>query len=446
MEYRCRGRSAPDRSSRNTAAVTSPHAFERLLPWIRAQFPQVGCLRDGGPRIYLDNAAGTLMPQSVADAMREAALWANPQPARDWPPGGETTREHARVRALLADFLNAGAGDRIFFSESTTASLYKLREALEPGWDEHSAVVVTDCDHFANISPWEWRARWQVRRAPMLPDGHLDLDRLAALLDDDTRLVALAVAGNGLGTLLRLEEAIPLVRARAPRARVVLDAVHAAPHVPLDVAALGADALAFSTYKLFGPNCGVLWVRGELAAELDPFHVEPHTDPETLLEWGTLSNVNVAGTGAALEYLLRLGERLEPSFRGRLAGYPRGRRQFKIALAAVREYEARLSERSLAGFAGLDGVRLFGVIGGPMSRVPTLAFALEGDADLGLERRLWELGRIQVAQSDHYSAAVTRGLGRRAVTRASFAHYNSPEEADALIGAVRSLVQAADSR
>ncbi|HEU4754781.1 MAG TPA: aminotransferase class V-fold PLP-dependent enzyme, partial [Armatimonadota bacterium] len=207
--------------------------FERFLPWVRSQFPQVAALRDGQRRVYLDSAAGTLVPQTVADAIADAALWANAQPERSWPPAPQTKAHHRRTRAMLRDFLNAAPEDPVFLSESTTSALYKLRESLEPGWAETDNVVVTDCDHFANISPWEWRARWEVRRAPMLPDGQLDLERFTALLDDRTRVVALALAGNGLGTVLPVGEAVRRVRERAPGARVVVDAVHAAPHLPI---------------------------------------------------------------------------------------------------------------------------------------------------------------------------------------------------------------------
>jgi cysteine desulfurase family protein (TIGR01976 family) len=408
--------------------------FDRLLPWIRAQFPQIDSLRDGRRRVYLDNAAGTLVPETVADAMREAALWANPQPGRAWPPSPETRAEQHRARSLLADFLNASPADRIALSESTTSSLYKLREALEPSWHAGDNLVVTDCDHFANISPWEWRARWEVRRARMLPDGHLDLDHFASLPDSGTRLVALAVAGNALGTVLRVEEAVRRVRERAPDAIIVLDAVHAAPHLPLDVQALGADALAFSTYKLFGPLCGVLWLREGLAARLDPFHVEPHSDAETLLEWGTLNGVTVAGVRAALEYLQRLGEQLDTPAAGCAGGYSGPRRLFKAALAAIRGYEAGLSRRVLEGLRG-NGLPLFGVHDPERAaeRVPTFAFAVPGVADADVERRFWEEGGLQVSAGNHYAAAVTRGLDRASVARASFAHYNTAADADALL-------------
>src|SRR5688500_8593680 len=121
--------------------MTAPGPLERLLPSIRAQFPQIETLRDGRRRIYLDNAAGTLIPQRVSDAMAEAALWANPQPGRLWPSSPATTRAHRRVRELLGEFLNGADEDRIFLSESTTASLYKLREALEPGFDPRDNAV-----------------------------------------------------------------------------------------------------------------------------------------------------------------------------------------------------------------------------------------------------------------------------------------------------------------
>lgn len=412
--------------------------FERLLPWVRSHFPQIECLRNGDRRIYLDNAAGTLVPRSVAEAMGEGALWANPQPGRSWSAGPETLRAQRRARELLGGFLNAADGDRIYLSESTTASLYKLREALEPRLEPAANVVVTDCDHFANISPWEWRARWEVRRVRMSPDGGLDLDHLESCLDERTRGVALTAASNGLGTIIRLNEAIPLVRRRSPNARVVVDAVHGAPHLPLDVRALGADAVAFSTYKLFGPNSGVLWLSGALAGELDPFRVQPHQDPETLMEWGTLSNVSVAGITACLEYLLRLGEKLEPAFVGRLRDYPRERRLFKVALEGAQAYEAELSRRVLAGLETCGAVRLFGC-GRAEERVPTFAFEVSGMGDAEAEVRLWELMRIQAAAGNHYSAAVLRGLGRSSVVRASFAHYNSPAEADALITALRSI-------
>jgi selenocysteine lyase/cysteine desulfurase len=238
-----------------------------------------------------------------------------------------------------------------------------------------------------------------------------------------------------------VDAAIRLVRERAPQALVVLDAVHGAPHVPLDVQALDADALAFSTYKLFGPNCGVLWLRETLHPQLAPFRVEPHTDLETLMEWGTLNNVTVAGVAASLEYLQRIGERLEGAFVGQLTGYSRTRRLFKIAVTAAREYEQELSARFLQDVRALSHVTVHGVTDPERvsERVPTFAFESKVVADEELESRLWALAGLQVAVGSHYSSAVLRGLGRRSMSRASFAHYNHPDDVETLIHALRAL-------
>lgn len=425
----------------NTVPTESIDEFRRLLPWIRSQFPQLDQLRDGRWRLYLDNAAGTLVPRTVSDAMAEAALWSNAQPSRAWPHGPETRREHRLTRELLSDFVNARPDEPIYFGESTTACLYKLREALEPAWSPDDNVVVTDCDHFSNISAWEWRARWEVRRARMLPDGGLDLDYLAGLLDGSTRVVALTLASNGLGTVLSVEEAVRQIRERAPQALVVVDAVHGAPHRPIDVQQLGVDALTFSTYKLFGPFGGVLWMRSELSDCLEPYHVDPHTDRETLLEWGTLDNVAVAGVRAALEYLERVGERLEPSHVGQLTGYPRRRRRFKLALQGIDAHEADLNRHVLQALAPLSAVTLYGITDPRRAaeRVPTFAFELAGLPLDQLEETLWKAGGVQVAVGNHYSAAISRGLGKDALARASFAHYHTLDDADAFLRTLTSI-------
>jgi selenocysteine lyase/cysteine desulfurase len=456
-----------------------------LVSWVRDQFPQIESDGAQRPRVYLDNAAGTLMPQSVADAMREAALWLNAQPERSWPAARATAARHRQMRAALRDFLGAAPEDVVVVNDSTTASLHKLRLALE----EHLTggnVIVTDGDHYANISAWEWRAAWQVRRARMRPeDGGLDLDHLASLLDDQTRVVALAAATNGLGTRYDVPAVARLVRGRSPGALLVVDAVHLALHAPIDIAAWECDALAFSTYKLFGPYAGVLWVRAGLAPRLAPYHVEPHTDPASTLETGTRNNVTVAGISAALAYLQELGARvgdqngqdsppaslrsLEAQRHGEKpeetslaflrisseagasseaggGSFPvSGRRQFlRTAMTAIEAYEAELSRALLDGLRsrpGLGRVRLFGVAEPErvVARVPTFAFAVDGIADAEVERRLWEEAGLQVAAGNHYAASVTRGLGREGVVRASFAHYNTLGDVERLLDALERL-------
>lgn len=414
--------------------------LERLKPWIREQFPQLERDGTGRARVYLDNAAGTLAPLAVAEAMREAALWLNPQPGRSWPAAQATATRHAVTRAALRDFLHAAPGDPVYLDTSTTTALWKLRVALEPRL-QGGMVIVTDGDHYANISAWEFRPAWEVRRARMRrDDGGLDLDHLASLLEARTRVVALAAATNGLGTRYDVPAVVHLTRERAPEALVVVDAVHAAPHGPIDVETWGCDALAFSTYKLFGPYAGVLWLRADLVPTLDPYRVEPHTDAETLLETGTLDNVTVAGIGAALSYLRELGERVLGE-RDPTAAHLDRRQLLRAAMEAIQVHEAKLSHRVLSALrerSDLARVTLFGVADPERvtERAPTFALAVEGVPDEEVERRLWKEAGLQVAAGGHYAASVGRGLNRPSVLRVSFAHYNTLADADRLLDAL----------
>jgi selenocysteine lyase/cysteine desulfurase len=272
----------------------------------------------------------------------------------------------------------------------------------------------------------------------MRHDGGLDPGTFAERLNSRTRVAALTLAGNGLGTLVSVPELVREVRRCSPDALVVLDAVHAAPHVPLDVAALGVDVLAFSTYKLFGPMAGVLWVSEDAGKRLSWYHVAPHTAQQSRAELGTLNTSTVAGTLAGLEYLRGIGERLEPHAVGLCAGLPRERRKLRLAMEAIRGYEQALSLRLLGGMTDLPGLKLHGVTDPARvaDRVPTVAFTLQGVPATEYERLLWEVGGIQIGSGSHYSGAVLRGLGVEGVGRASFAHYNSRGDTEALIQAL----------
>lgn len=430
-------------TSDHPTASTLDEEFARLLPWVRSQFPQIGAGRSGEPRIYLDSGAGTLMPDGVAAAMHDAALWSNPQPGRDWPASQAAKASQDEARSALRSLVNAPSDDPFYLSESSTASLYKLREALDPELTVDGAVVVTDCDHFSNISAWEWRARAEVRRAAMTPDGDIDLESLHDLLDERVRVVAMPVAGNGLGTIMRTAAASALVRDRSPAAVIVLDAVHAAPHLPIDLSELDCDALVFSTYKLFGPGGSVLRLRADLAARLSPFHVEPHAGGGGSMEWGTVDNCRVAGILASLDYLRRLGSRMEARLVGQWSELSRDCRLYRIALTAIQAYEASMSREVLAFWKEHRPGVLYGVTDPDETdrRVPTFAFRLEGRDPSELDGLFWEKARIQLASGNHYSGAVTRGLGLEGVGRASFAHYNDHYELKTFLLAAQELAR-----
>jgi len=421
------------------------HPLEALNPEVRRRFPMID--RDSGsrPRIYLNTGAGSLTVDTAAEAARDAQGRLNPMPGGVAAGESETAGLHERVRGLAADFLNAHAGREISFHQSATAAFFNLAFALRGVLRPKANIVVTDLDHMANVSPWE--TVWgegrglEVRRARVTPEGALDVGHLLSLVDARSALLAVTSAANGTGSLVPLGEVAAAVKKRSPDCLVAVDAVHQAPHGPIDVRESGVDFLVFSGYKTFGPMMGVLWGRAEMLERLRPYRVETNKDVlPGKFEMGMLNNASVASLEAALEYLLWLA--------GRIAGpeaAPTSRvSRFRLAMSAISAYEQDLSRRVLEGFARFDPARLklFGVADPARARerVPTFAFDVAGLTATETKRRLWEEAAIQIADGNHYSAAVVRHLGRpEGICRASFAHYDNPATVERLLEALEAL-------
>jgi selenocysteine lyase/cysteine desulfurase len=420
--------------------------FIQIHSEVRRRFPYIDHDPDGHERIYLNSGAGTLMVDSAVSALARAAQSVNPQPGDVDPPEIATDRLHWRVREIAADFINARQPEEISFHFSTTQAIQNLAYALRTRLTAENNLVVTDLDHMANISPWE--DRWGrekgclVKRARVNEDGCLDVDHLLSLIDKRTGVVALTMASNGFGTIVPLGEVIPLVRTRSPRCLVCVDAVHHALHGPIDVQEIDGDFLTFSGYKIFGPMLGVLWGKGELLDQLDPYRVE--TNKNVLpykFEQGTLNNAALAALEGALEYLVWLGEELTAG--GGQAGLER-KATLRFVMAAIGEYEGRLSRSVLEGFQKLepDRFRCYGVTDPRRfrERDPTFSFEIQGKSPQEIKRSLWEDHGIQIADGNHYSAAIYRHLGRKTMCRASFAHYDNLETASSFVRALAALL------
>jgi len=299
----------------------------------------------------------------------------------------------------------------------------------------------------ANISPWEdfWgRERGlNIRRAGVTPQGRLDVDHLLSIVDEKTGVLAVTMASNGLGTVVPLKDVVAAVKSKAPSCRVVVDAVHHALHGPIDVGKIGCDALVFSGYKVLGPMIGVLWVQEDLGRLAEPYRVETNkNEPPTKFEMGMLNNAVLASLEAALEYLLGLYEMLDLGGSGKAAARPE---RFRSVLESVARYEAAITEAVLNGFRAFDpaAIRLFGLADPALvsERDPTFAFEVRGRSAEETKLRLWRAHRIQIADGNHYSAAVVRHLGRPALCRASFAHYDTADSARLLIEALGDIVE-----
>ncbi|HKK27133.1 MAG TPA: cysteine desulfurase-like protein [Gemmatimonadota bacterium] len=394
---------------------------------IRARFPALERRCAGRPAAYFDGPGGTQVPAEVADAVREYLLRHNANTGWAYPSSAETDRILAEARGALADFLNASPDEIAFGANMTTLTLHLSRaigRTLGPG-DE---VVVTELDHHADIDPWREMARdvgLTVRTAPMVPEsGTLDMERLRELIGPSTAVVAVGAASNALGTVNDLERIGRWTRAAG--ALLFVDAVHSAPHVLPDVAALECDFLACSPYKFYGPHLGVLYGRRDRVEALPiPRLVPAHDRAPERLETGTLSHEGIAGAAAAVDFLASLGE---------------GGSRRDGLVSAYRVLEARgedLLRRMWEGLAAVPGVTLYGPPPGE-PRTPTVGFSVRGVPSREVARRLADDHGVFVSHGDFYAATVVERLGMagEGLVRAGCACYTTVGEVERLVEGV----------
>jgi cysteine desulfurase family protein (TIGR01976 family) len=399
--------------------------------WIRSEFP---ALASGA--VFLDNPGGTQVPSRVPEAMARYLLEANANHGGAFATSQASDAMVDEVRAAFAGFFHAARPEEIVFGPNMTSLTFGVSRAMASLWRPGDEIVVTRLDHDANIRPWVLSAAEKDVRVRWLDidveDCTLRADDLDGLLSPRTRLVALGYASNSVGTVNPLPRL--LQAARAAGAWTYVDAVHFAPHGPIDVRALGCDFLAVSVYKVFGPHLGVLYGRHERLAELPAYRVRPApSDPPGKLETGTGNFEGIVGAGAALDYLAEVGrrfggehaERYAPDFSGRPL-------EWKQAMSAVRAYEMELGRFLLETLAALPGVRVWGITD-PRHldrRVPTVSFTVEGRDPRHLATALGEAG-IYVWDGNYYALELSERLGVEAgggMVRVGLAHYNTRED------------------
>jgi cysteine desulfurase family protein (TIGR01976 family) len=296
---------------------------------------------------------------------------------------------------------------------------------MRPG-DE---IVVTGLDHQANVDPWIAAARdnevivrtWE----PVLDDCTLRLEDLDAVLNERTRLVAVGWASNAVGTINPIAEIAE--RAHRVGAWVFVDAVHAAPHLPLDARAVDADFVACSTYKFFGPHLGAVYGRREILAGLPAYKVRPATHR---FETGTLNFEGAAGAAAAVEYLADVGVR----YGGAAEGGSR-RDSVLVGMGAIRAYEIELYRHLADRLAAIDGIAVLGLTADAdiERRTPTAAITVAGVAPRAVTEQLGARG-IALWDGDFYATGLMErlGLAPDGVVRIGLTHYNTRAEVDRL--------------
>ncbi|MGQ9801079.1 MAG: aminotransferase class V-fold PLP-dependent enzyme [Candidatus Saccharicenans sp.] len=422
--------------------MPEPDIIFSLFNRIRSYFPAFSLESDGRKRLYLNSGAGSLMVEDCLTAISSCAASLNPMPGQITPAEKQTFEFQQQVRQLVANFVGALGPEEISFHFSATAALFNLAFALRFLFKPGKNLVVTDMDHFSNISPWENLGQAQgaeIRRIRLTPELMLDRTDLMDKLDRDTVLVALTGASNALGTILPLTDLVAAIKQKTD-ALVVVDAVHLAPHAPLDVKEFGCDFLVFSGYKIFGPMLGLLYSRQELRDQLAPYRVETNLGAMPFFwEQGMLPNLNLAGLKGALDYLLKLGRMVNP----RESSAP-DRKIFRLAMEAIKKYEQDLSLYFLERLKRLRSPRLrfYGIADPAMVsfRTPTFALEVTGFTPAELKKLFWERGGIIIADGNHYSAVVVRHLKKKALNRVSLAHYDGPDSIDLIFDSLENIL------
>ena len=415
---------------------------------LRQEFP---ALRREGPdrrpAAFLDGPGGTQVPQRVIDAVTRYYVDTNANSGGAFVTSALNDAMTEEAHAAVADFLGAASPDEIKFGYNMSALTLHIGRSIGATLKPGDEIVVTTLDHEANVSTWEAMAADRgvtVRKVDIREDDvTLDLEDLESKLNGRTKLVAVGLASNAVGTINPVAEIV--ARAHEVGALTYIDAVAYAPHGPIDVRALDTDFLVCSAYKWFGPHLGALYGKAEAFDRLPAFKVRSAHDR---FETGTASFESIAGTLAATDYLRDVGRSY-----GDVAGAPGAgtaserRRELVAGMTAIVGYERALIARLIAGLQAIPGVTIHGITDPARAaeRVPTVSVSLDGVAPRAAAEALGREG-IYVWDGDFYATGLIERLGKAdagGVLRLGLVHYNTAGEVDRTLEAVERIIDRA---
>ena len=398
---------------------------------IRSHFPS---LQSGAT--FFDNPGGTQVPQSVIDAVSDYYKTSNSNTHGAFATSQRTDAVITEARHAFADFLNARSPDEIVFGPNMTTLTFNISRAIGRVLDEGDEIIVTRLDHDADIAPWlalEERGAI-IRWVDIHPDDcTLDMADFEKHLSTKTKVVAVGGASNAVGSMTDLKTIVPL--AHMAGALVFIDAVHLAPHEPIDVQDLACDLLACSAYKFYGPHLGVLYGKSDLLKRLMPYKVRPagNAAPDKF-ETGTANHEGIAGARAAIDYLAALGEKYGTPHAVEFKSFTGRRLHLKAAMTAIKKYERDLFTRLMRGLRELPGIQIYGITDYARFgyRTPTVAFTLKGKTPREIAEQLGR-EKIYVWDGNYYALALMERLGLEehgGAVRVGLAHYNTAAEVE----------------
>lgn len=419
------------------------------LAAVRGAFPSLSLEVNGAPAIYFDNPGGTQVTRSCIDAMTEYLTTSNANTHGAFLTSQRTDELLGEAHAAMADLLNAADPREIVFGPNMTSLTFAFSRAIGRTLKPGDEIVVTALDHDANVAPWlalQEERGIVVRMAEVVADScMLDMDDLHAKITDRTKLVAVGYASNAVGTMNDIETIIGW--AHEVGALTYIDAVQYAPHGPIDVQALDCDFLACSAYKFFSTHQGAVYGKLALLESLAAYKVRPADDyPPTKWETGTQNHECLAGVIGTLEYLASLGRAHLDRYTGRFPTMTGCRLELHVAMTAIQEYERGLVKQLIQGLKTLPSVRIYGLTepNDLNRRVPTVAVTIEGYTPRELATSLGERG-IFTWDGNYYAITLMERLGLEqsgGALRIGLAHYNTAEEVERLLAALREIIGA----
>jgi cysteine desulfurase family protein (TIGR01976 family) len=407
------------------------------LTRVRSQFPSLSQTVAGQPAVFLDGPGGTQVPQRVIDAISDYLKNSNANTCGAYATSRRTDAVIAGARAAMAD-LFACDPDEVVFGPNMTTLTFALSRSLGRELGPGDEILLTHLDHDANVSPWRaLEERGVTIRFVDVnqEDCTLNMADLAQKLNSRTRVVAVGYASNAVGTINDVREIVRLAHQKG--ALAYIDAVHYAPHGPIDVRALDCDFLVCSSYKFFGPHMGILYGKREHLQRLQPYKLRANTNAvPNRWEWGTLNHECIAGIAACVEYLADLGRQVDPSVSTRRAA-------LLAAYSAIQQHERGLVEMLIGGLLALPGLKFYGIsdVAKLDRRCPTVAVRITGHTPLDLATRLGERG-IFTWDGNYYALNLTERLDVEkdgGFLRIGLAHYNTAAEVHRLLQGLREI-------
>ncbi|MCY0888241.1 MAG: cysteine desulfurase-like protein [Alicyclobacillaceae bacterium] len=397
----------------------------------RKQFPALTREYGGRQAAYFDGPGGSQVVQSCIDAMSAYMIRGGANLHGVFPSSVETEEVILHAREHAAAFLGAEPNEIAFGANMTTLN-FAISRALSRDWTDADNIVVTELDHRANVDPWISAAKDKgasIRFLQVDPETlTLRLDEMEQVITEGTKLVAIGLASNAVGTVNDVRRVADV--AHRFGATVAVDAVHAAPHISVQRDELGADILLCSAYKFFGPHLGIAAIRSALFERLETYRLLPAPDgcPDKL-ETGTQNHEGLAGLSGAIDFIARLGH-------GETL-----REQLQTAMAAIEAEEEALAQRLRDGLESMAGVHLY-TAPAFVRKTPTVAFNVDGMSPRNVCKAVLETAGVFVADGDFYATTLVRKLGvleTGGLVRAGLAPYSTVAEVDRLLQAVERL-------